>query len=120
MRTARAAASVSVSAGIRPSWSERAWVARPGPTSRADGLALGLAGTARFPEHQAARQPAQARARPSLDRAEQFLARGPAELAQVHVDRGERGPVGGRDDLPVVEADQRDVLGHPLARFAHG
>jgi hypothetical protein len=69
-----------------------------------------VARTARFPQHQAARQPAQARAGPAVDGAEQFLARGPAELAQVHVHRGQRRPAGGRDDLPVVEADQRDQV----------
>jgi hypothetical protein len=49
---------------------------------------------------------------------EQSLGGSPAELAQVHVHRGQRRPAGRRHDLPVVETDQRDVIRHPPARFA--
>ena len=52
----------------------------------------GLAGTAGFAQHQAARQQPQAHAGVALDGGEQVLARGAAQLAQVHVDRGQGRP----------------------------
>jgi hypothetical protein len=37
---------------------------------------------------------------------------------QIHIDRGERRPRCCRDDFPIIEANDRDVLGHAHATLA--
>src|SRR5687768_5259317 len=47
----------------------------------------------------------------SLRQGQNQPARFAAELLEVHVDGGERGPGGRGHELPVVEADHRDLAG---------
>lgn len=42
----------------------------------------------------------------------------PAQLIQAHVDCGQRRTPGGGENVPVVIAHQRDVIGYPAAQFA--
>ncbi len=56
----------------------------------------------------------------SADRGEQVLGGGVAEALQVGVDRGEGRPGLLRQHLPVVVADDRDVVGHPPAALPGG
>src|SRR6185295_13621691 len=53
----------------------------------------------------------------AVDHVEQAQARLPAELVQVHVDRGDGRSRRGGDDVPVVEADHGDVVGHAHTRL---
>ena len=54
------------------------------------------------------------------DHVEHARTRLPAKILEVHVDTGERRPRGGRHDLPVVETDDRDSLGHDDTAFTKG
>ena len=80
------------------------WRRRRLPRRRTGGPPAGKAGTRRR------------RAR-AVDHVEQAQARLPAELVQVHVDRGHGRPRRGGDDIPVVEADHGDVVGHAHTRL---
>src|SRR4051794_15723391 len=74
---------------------------------------LGLTrGAARLADDELARQADLAGlVRFALDRAEQLAGGHPAELRQVRVDSGQRGPAGLDHHVPVVEPDERDVVG---------
>ena len=70
---------------------------------------MGAAGLA---EHQAARQPFHTCGELAFDGGEEPLGGGAAEVAEVHVDRGERRPAGFGHDVPVVEANEGHVIWH--------
>ena len=80
---------------------------RRGPPDRPGGLA----------DDQLARQPPQAVTGPPVDGGQQFPGGQLAEFLEAHVHAGQRRARGAGEDLPVVVADQRDVVGHPAARF---
>ena len=46
---------------------------------------------------------------------QQEFGRGAADFFQFHVDTGERRLAGERHDVPVVEADERDIVRHAAA-----
>src|SRR5450759_1088121 len=55
-----------------------------------------------------------------VDRGEKMLGSGPADILQAHVDAGERGFRAEYHGLPVVEANQGNVLGHPAPELPQG
>src|ERR1700730_19239706 len=84
------------------------WSAGSPPGARAAG----------FADHQRAWQATDAMVPFAGDQPHELPAGLATELLQVHVDAGERRPRRFRHDLPIVEADQRDRVGHADAALA--
>jgi hypothetical protein len=56
----------------------------------------------------------------AVDRLQELACGELAELGEVRIDRRQRWPARFRHDVPVVEADERDVIGDAPPRLAQG
>src|SRR6185369_13619675 len=83
-------------------------------------VAAGGGGAGRLAHHEPAGQPDDTAARVAVDGGEEVLDRGRAELFEVEVDRGQGRPAVGRVDVPVVVADDGDVVGDGPAEVVEG